>query len=177
MMEGLTLWEPYATVVALGIKTEETRGWAPPAEKLERRIAIHAGKTAVALTDEQKQWLYDNRGHFGIPEWGGLPTMHAGCIVATAKLAWFGKVTDLFPDTWHDGEPLALVEQPYERGGFTVGVDLWGDFSVGRWIWGLENVVRLGSPVACNGRQKLWRLASATETIVRIREEEARHGS
>ena len=28
-MKALTLWEPYASLIAMGIKTEETRSWAP----------------------------------------------------------------------------------------------------------------------------------------------------
>ena len=42
---ALTLHQPWATLVALGIKTIETRSWPPPRAIIDRRLAIHAGRT------------------------------------------------------------------------------------------------------------------------------------
>ena len=44
-MRALTLHQPWATLIALGIKTIETRSWPPPAGMLGQTIAIHAGRT------------------------------------------------------------------------------------------------------------------------------------
>lgn len=41
-MKGLTLHQPWASLIADGRKTFETRGWSHPYRGL---IAIHAGKT------------------------------------------------------------------------------------------------------------------------------------
>lgn len=48
-MKAISLWQPYASLIALGAKTIETRSWAPPAQYLETRIAIHAAKTPAHL--------------------------------------------------------------------------------------------------------------------------------
>ena len=29
-MKAISLWQPYASLIAAGVKTIETRGWAPP---------------------------------------------------------------------------------------------------------------------------------------------------
>ena len=43
-MRALTLYEPWATLIAEGHKQFETRNWRPPAARIGERIAIHAGK-------------------------------------------------------------------------------------------------------------------------------------
>lgn len=43
-MKALTLWQPWAHLVACGIKPVENRPWAPPSWLRGRRFAIHAGK-------------------------------------------------------------------------------------------------------------------------------------
>lgn len=40
---ALTLWQPWASLVAEGVKTIETRSWPAPAALAGERIAIHAG--------------------------------------------------------------------------------------------------------------------------------------
>lgn len=41
-MKAITLWQPYASLVALGVKTIETRSWPAPKGLVGQRIAIHA---------------------------------------------------------------------------------------------------------------------------------------
>ena len=43
-MRALTLYQPWATLIAEGYKHFETRSWRPPAVRMGERIAIHAGK-------------------------------------------------------------------------------------------------------------------------------------
>ena len=43
-MHAITLHQPWASLIALGIKTVETRSWPAPARLVGRTIAIHAGK-------------------------------------------------------------------------------------------------------------------------------------
>ena len=43
-MKTLTLHQPWASLIAYGVKTIETRSWAPPQGLAGQRIAIHAGK-------------------------------------------------------------------------------------------------------------------------------------
>ena len=43
-MKAITLHQPWASLIAEGIKTIETRSWAPSREIIGQRIAIHAAK-------------------------------------------------------------------------------------------------------------------------------------
>ena len=43
-MYAVTLHLPWATLIALGVKSVETRSWPAPARLLGQVIAIHAGK-------------------------------------------------------------------------------------------------------------------------------------
>jgi hypothetical protein len=44
---ALTLWQPWASLIAEGVKTIETRSWPAPAELIGQHIAIHAGQKFV----------------------------------------------------------------------------------------------------------------------------------
>ena len=41
-MKATTLWQPWASLIAIGAKYYETRDYPPPAKLLGQRIAIHA---------------------------------------------------------------------------------------------------------------------------------------
>ena len=43
-MKAITLHQPFASLIANGTKTIETRSWAPPKALIGQRIAIHAGE-------------------------------------------------------------------------------------------------------------------------------------
>ena len=53
-MKTISLWQPYASLIAAGEKTIETRGWAPPKGVMGQRIAIHAAK-AIETADVRGQ--------------------------------------------------------------------------------------------------------------------------
>ena len=42
-MKAITLWQPWASLVLVGAKPYEFRGWKPPRSLIGKRIAIHAG--------------------------------------------------------------------------------------------------------------------------------------
>lgn len=67
-MIALTLWQPWATAVALELKTIETRSWAPhPNQRLVgtgRRLAIHAAARRPGLRARFGEWSVDRRSHF-----------------------------------------------------------------------------------------------------------------
>ncbi|OCC05225.1 hypothetical protein BA190_09995 [Labrys sp. WJW] len=46
-MKVITVWQPWATLIALGFKPYEFRGWAAPRSLQGERIGIHAGKRPV----------------------------------------------------------------------------------------------------------------------------------
>ena len=48
-MKALTVRQPWATLIALGVKTIKTRSWRAPQALIGQRLAIHAGKALTYL--------------------------------------------------------------------------------------------------------------------------------
>lgn len=158
-MRALTLRQPWASLVALGVKRIETRSWST---KYRGRIAIHAGATLAehpATFGEFRVWRES-----GVVTWldarGGDPAsdrywpMPLGAVVATANLV------DCLPMVEHVGRSPADARyvQPLNGGEWWIcGPDPYGrpsrmtereitdqvpfgDFAAGRWAWLLEDV-------------------------------------
>jgi hypothetical protein len=134
-MKAISLWQPWASAIALGLKQYETRGWKT---SYRGPLAIHAAKRSVdgMITSAMIQDLLER----GVVKWRGLPALPLGCIVATCRLV------DFIPTSFANRGPLIITEQ--ER--------RWGDWSPCRWAWRLEDVRPLVEPFACRGKQGLW---------------------
>ena len=150
-MYAITLHQPWASLIVLGIKTVETRSWPPPVRLLEQNIAIHAAKLVVRepgpAIDAAMVGLMGEDWRRVIP---------AGMVVATATLAGMARVERA---NLADGY---ATHEPGTEAGCTVGkgksrIDPWGDFSPGRWLWFLTEVKPLPEPVPAIGRQSFWR--------------------
>ena len=75
-MRALTLYQPWAILIAELLKHFETRRWRPPEVQIGQRIAIHAGKVADA-------WF---RKSPLVTRALGTETLPSGAIVALAVL-------------------------------------------------------------------------------------------
>jgi activating signal cointegrator 1 len=51
-MKAISLWEPWATLMKLGLKRYETRSWPLPPNLIGKRVAIHAAKHHSKEIDE-----------------------------------------------------------------------------------------------------------------------------
>ena len=150
-MYAITLHQPWATLIALGIKTVETRSWPAPERLLGQVIAIHAGKRVVRRPGECIE--RELRAHW-IEDWSR--TIPTGAVVATATLAGMARVEYVDPIS---GRAMheAVTETGCAAGRGRTGIDPWGDFSAGRWLWFLDHVMALREPVPAVGRQGFWR--------------------
>ena len=122
-MRAISLWQPWATAIAVGVKSIETRHW-----KTDYRgpLAIHAAKR---FDKHQREFAQTEHTLGRLP--GSLPL---GAIVAVVTLK--------------DCQPTAeLVHEvsPIER--------IFGDFHRGRWAWLLEDIRSLDEPIPFAGRQ------------------------
>jgi hypothetical protein len=130
-MKALTLWQPYASLIAEGFKAIETRGWSTP---YRGPLAIHAARHwsegLRARASEINGYLID-RGR------RPLATMPLGRVVCVVDLVGVRQVKDHW-DKFPESERV------------------WGDLSPGRFAWMLENPRRLLEPVSATGRQGLW---------------------
>jgi hypothetical protein len=137
-VKALTLHQPWASAIALGLKLVETRGWATA---YRGPLAIHAGK----LPSHSYEWdrlfrdLPEFRAAFerAYPQgWFSLPEMR---VVAVADLAGLSRT------------PISADDDVLEY--------RLGDYSPGRWFWRLQNVGRVEGARAIPGKQGLWEIA------------------
>lgn len=80
-MKSLTICQPYATAIMLGLKTVENRTW-PTRER--GRILIHAGKSLAYLQDAYRSWG-SALNHEALPHPWEL-TLPYGAILGTVDL-------------------------------------------------------------------------------------------
>jgi activating signal cointegrator 1 len=149
---ALTLWQPWASLIQIGVKPFETRSWATT---YRGPLAIHAGtdRRGLALCRGQpeiEQALADAgltvRGGCTRGLHAGLDSVPLGAIVAVAELVQCWRAEDIV------AEDLA---------------DPFGDYSAGRWAWHLHRVRALAEPIPCAGRQRLWTPAPAIQAQLR----------
>ena len=148
---AITLYQPWATLIALGIKTVETRSWAAPERLLGQTIAIHAGRRVVRQPGECIE--RELRARLG-EDW--VRTIPAGAVLATATLAARARVDDLDLTSGHAVHDVD-TEMGCAAGRGQTSMDPWGDFSAGRWLWFLADVIVLPKPVPAVGHQGFWR--------------------
>ena len=149
-MYAITLHQPWATLIVLGLKTVETRSWPAPERLLEQTIAIHAGRRVVRRPgDRIEQELRDRVGE----DW--IRTIPAGVVLATATLAGMARVKYVDLTSGHavhdDGTEMGCAV-----GAGRTEIDPWGDFSSGRWLWLLTEVKALPEPIPAVGHQSFW---------------------
>lgn len=144
-MKAITIHQPWATLIALGEKRFETRGW--PA-RYRGTIAIHAAKRidSEACKREPIKSVLAEHGYTA----DNLPT---GAIVAIANLH------DCMAEVERAGSRARLAG---DHGEFWIDMDSneyhFGWFGIGRYVWKLKNVQRLPDPMPAKGQQGLTNL-------------------
>lgn len=143
-MKALTLWQPWATLMAIGVKRNETRGWST---RHRGALAIHAsvrrtgwGRVGTRTEIGPYEVEHDRAGLLlrgpGLPWPYRLPL---GCVVAVVSLVDVKRTTSL------ELRPTTL-----ERS--------LGNYAAGRFAWQTGSLDRLPTrqhrPVV--GHQGLW---------------------
>ena len=108
-MYAITLHQPWASLISLGLKAVETRSWPAPARLVGQRIAVHAGKRVVRRPGEAIE--KELRAHWG-DDWQVI--IPNGAVVATAVLAGMAQVArDDLPEGYvvHDPGPRSAARQ------------------------------------------------------------------
>ncbi|WP_375782883.1 hypothetical protein ACE10Z_23505 [Bradyrhizobium sp. Pha-3] len=175
LMKAISLWQPWASLIACGAKPYETRDWAPPAELIGQTIAIHASKKVdkdARAFAEDLMYGQHSPGGFdladklsasmqGIPDelmqCFGMAVMPVGCVVCTARLDAAFQLGDAAEGTAVPAARVVrrMVSRPMPDC-FTVRYDDFGDYRAGRWAWLLRNVRVLTPTAGVTGRQKFF---------------------
>lgn len=177
-MKAISLWQPWASLIACGAKPFETRHWAPPGELIGQRIAIHAAKHLDKDTKgfaEDLMYGQHDPGGFelahkledsihGIPDellgLFGMATLPVGCIVCTALLDGAFQLGEKAIGTAFPAASVVrriISRQMPEC--FTVRYDDFGDYAPGRWAWLLRDVKVIKPTEATIGRQGFFDVA------------------
>lgn len=132
MMKAISLWQPWATLVAIDAKRFETRSWSPKHRGL---LAIHAAKKfddvikAYCEQDPFKMVLQAN-----------------GYTTTNLPLVAIVKIIDV-----KRTEKVREFLNPNEKA--------FGNYGDDRYAWQLELVKRLEKPIPMNGAQGLFNVA------------------
>lgn len=150
-MKAISLWQPWASAVALGTKRVETRSWSTG---YRGPLAIHAAKTrhGVDIATFSEHGGPDCPGLYAVwkkalsvpptvrlQDW--FCTMPYGAIVAVCRLADVREVEDV------------LESGAVGRSGFEFAL---GNYSAGRFAWMLDRVQPLAQSIPFRGRQQLF---------------------
>jgi hypothetical protein len=113
-MKALTVWQPWASLIAWGMKPYEFRRWAAPASMIGQRIAIHAGARKLRIDEVYGLVLDLQRGEKGAAlraeampllrqVLDGQVTLPHSHILCTVTLGRPIRATEL-PAEWADSE-------------------------------------------------------------------------
>ena len=132
MMKAISLLQPWATLVVMGMKKIETRSWSTP---YRGTILIHAslGKKAGWIAAEPPFSSY-------IENFKDLPF---GAIIGEATLTTILRVED-FGMADNKLEILTMEEKAF------------GDYAPGRFGRVLENAFPFDTPIPARGHLRLW---------------------
>lgn len=153
-LKALTLWQPWASLIAMGLKQYETRDWPPPATSIGGLLAIHAAARPIDESGE-RVWLdalslaYQEGK---LTDKSTVPLLHQlplGKVVAIAKLEGCHRMK-------HGGPVESFSTRICDKSELELMVGLW---QPGRWAWELSNVRPLLEPVQHIGRQRVWTIS------------------
>lgn len=133
-MKCLSVLQPWASLISIGIKRIETRSWYT---NYRGPLAIHAAKRIPGWVGD---WFLQNGYaraalvNCGVRQVSDLKTLPRGVVIATCEL-----VNVVGVEVLHPGEA--------ERA--------FGDYDPGRFAWILQNIQAI-EPVECRGALGLW---------------------
>lgn len=135
LIKTISLWEPWATAMALMLKTIETRHWDT---SYRGPLAIHAAQRLMDAPEKlEPELVAEIRAHklFEKCNYGKIV-----CIV------------DLF-----DIRRTDHIVKSLSRGGtFAHPEFIWGNYKPGRFGWMTRKCFPLAEPIAAKGKQGLW---------------------
>jgi hypothetical protein len=183
-MQALSLWQPWASLIAIGAKTIETRSWGT---RYRGRIAIHAAAKRIprstiegpdgmigAFSVHQEQrggepFLIDRRERAQYPI--ELPF---GAVVATAQLVDCAQMGYCHSPYAPEVPKRALaIEYGGKRAWHVLGDTAaevtdqlpYGDFRPGRWAWMLGDIRPIEPAIPARGRQQLFLVDLPMEAV------------
>jgi hypothetical protein len=138
--KALTVYQPWADLIAHGLKHYETRAW-----KTEHRgvLFIHAGRQWDSEEIQYAQRFRREYPQVAVVCDGAVPL---GCIVAAVRLI------DCIPV-----EQIRDTLSPMERA--------FGNYEDGRYAWQVQVLKRPLEPIPATGKQGIWNWEYVPERV------------
>lgn len=152
-MMAISLFEPWASLMVLGVKVIETRSW-PTSHR--GTLLVHAGNNATHAQIEichEKPFKSALRAA-GIMRWQDF---RLGCVLGSVSLLDCRPIVDSVeqigdlkgPD--HLGQPMLPPEEPQRS---------FGRYEFGRYAWICDSANRFNQPIPYKGRQRIFNIPS-----------------
>ena len=141
-MKTISLWQPYASLIFLDLKPDETRSWDT---KYRGNLTIHAAKKIIprdsfieilldSLSYEQMYYIMSKIDE-AYGKYENLPT---GTVLGTVNLF---NTTCTCENCRH---PITEIEKAL------------GDYSENRFAWNLKDIKPFDKPIPAKGQQGFW---------------------
>lgn len=140
-MKAITVIQPWATLLATGNKRIETRSWKT---NYRGEILIHAGKKdplwgICMMTEDAKERAFRR---LDLPEvFNRFQKFQTGEIIGKANLVNCLQI---------DEAMAALIKEQHPD------EYAFGDYTIGRYAWVMEEPVLFSNPIPASGKQGLW---------------------
>ncbi len=133
-LKAISLWQPYCSLIPLGLKNYETRSW-----KTKYRGKLLICSTAKSTKIQYQQYL-KICNELELPAWNEINFPH-GYALAVCDLVDCIEMTPEF---------IAQQSQTELKS---------GDWQIGRYAWKLENVQPITEPLPIKGKQGLFNVS------------------
>ena len=154
-MRGLTLTQPWATLIAIGENSIETRSWG---SAYRGKIVIQSAK-GFPRDARELCTMSPYREVLASAGYSDANDLPRGQIIALADLV----------DVMHfTRSSRKEVQERAKRGEFPRHEADFGDFSSGRYGWVLKNVRRLTEPIPFKGMLGLWKVPARVAVAAEI---------
>jgi hypothetical protein len=147
----VTLWQPWASLIAAGAKPFEFRSWPAPQSLWDRRVAVHAGARKVSVTEVRALLV-----KLHSPRWRETGLIREPAIALLERVRQEPGILPLASVVC-----LATLGEPIRnaRLAAALGLDRANDsdrHEHSNWGWPLRDVERLEPIVPARGAQGWW---------------------
>jgi hypothetical protein len=164
-LHAITLWQPWATLIAQGHKRIETRSWSSRWLNWPPLLAIHAasmpmrGSVLKLRSEEPFAGCLASPAYAEAPAYTPTVPLPAGAVVAVCRFVEALR-TEFIADI------LTTLLQHGKAGPHEME---FGDYSEGRWGWMLEDICPLSEPIRTKGAQGVWGWDAPADLADRLR--------
>lgn len=148
-MKCISLWQPWATLIAIGAKRIETRGWSTD---YRGPLAIHAAKKWTRKMHE----MACSEPFVSVLAAADIGSIPLGCIVAVGELVGVIRTEHLRGPQPIDGG--VTVNSGLHQWRVTDDEIAFGNYGAGRFAWLLADMKPLTVTVPFKGRQGLFEI-------------------